>query len=697
VPNRLLCGASLYLRLPIKISESFGNPNWPRGGTVDHIKTQLDNLSNLSDEEVSELQNSIVGEFDTLSQTDRTPESVDGMTTLADMLDTVRDEVSRRSAQAEELANRAAEAALRVKGEDSEATMEPADDSADADEVITASADAETAETELAVDEPTEAAEAPEADAELAVEEVTEAPAEEDAPAADEAPAETEEAATELAAEDEVAEAPTEEATELAAEDAPVEETTPDAELAVEETAEEATDEADASPSEENTSEQTAQEEAPVTAAAEESFEAPADRRPVVSATVAPVAITAGADIPGITAGSTLTDMTAVSEAMTERLRTLRSVTAGDGEQHVVASLRTEYPESRVLTQDANENADKFDKVTGPAALMASGGFATPLAPSYDIFGLGTDARPVRDALPSFQATRGGIRYITPPVLSAYAGAVGVWTNANDTSAVFPNSGNLAKNSLTVGSASENTAYVDAITLQLQFGNLLTRAFPELIKRHNELALIQHARLAELTLLSKINAASTQVTSSSLIGAARDILVNVKRAAAAMRSRHRIDVSTQLRAIMPSWVLDAMAADLTLNMPGDNNLAVSAANINAMLASSNVTITWSIDQNSFGAQSGSAAALLEFPDSFTWFLFAEGTFVFLDGGTLDIGIIRDSALVSTNDYKMFTETFEGLAMLGIESLAVTSTINVNGSAAALRDTTGGATAAAIEF
>ena len=64
---------------------------------------------------------------------------------------------------------------------------------------------------------------------------------------------------------------------------------------------------------------------------------------------------------------------------------------------------------------------------------------------------------------------------------------------------------------------------------------------------------------------------------------------------------------------------------------------------------------------------------------------------------MDLGIIRDSTLVGTNDYKMFVETFEGIAFVGVESLAVTSTIAVNGTAAALRDTTGGAAAAAIEF
>jgi hypothetical protein len=138
-----------------------------------------------------------------------------------------------------------------------------------------------------------------------------------------------------------------------------------------------------------------------------------------------------------------------------------------------------------------------------------------------------------------------------------------------------------------------------------------------------------------------------------------------------------------------------MVADLAMNMPGDSNLA-AAGEIDGWMASRNVNITFTPDQNVIGAQGGSAA-LVEFTDSFTWYIFAEGSFLFLDGGTLDLGIIRDSTLVGTNDYKMFVETFEGIAFVGVESLAVTSTIAVNGTAAALRDTTGGATAAAIEF
>jgi hypothetical protein len=229
----------------------------------------------------------------------------------------------------------------------------------------------------------------------------------------------------------------------------------------------------------------------------------------------------------------------------------------------------------------------------------------------------------------------------------------------------------------------------------------MTRAYPELIARHNELALVQHAREAEDNILAGIEAGSTAVTTTNLIGFGRDFLVQVRRASTAYRSRHRISLDTRLKVIIPAWVYDAMAADLTLAMPGDGTLSVSKSEIEGYLSQLNVDLVTTVDGTGsgyngvFGTQS--AGALLEFPDSFKWFIFAEGTFLFLDGGTLDVGIIRDSTLVGTNDYKMFVETFEGVAKVGVESISCTSTVQVNGARAALRDTLGATTATTIEF
>jgi chemotaxis protein histidine kinase CheA len=606
------------------------------GGTVnDQIKTQLDTITELTDEQVTELQNEIVSQFESVEGQDPTPELVDAMTSLADSLDIVRGELSRREAQAQELAAAAAEATARVKGNAGDVAGEemamaeevkPVEDTeAPIEDVVEAEAPAaeETpmdntpAETEGQAEEGTaedEAKETPEEEAKEPKKAVAASAEEASIDLEDSVELSTdEEVSTELATDEEVS-------TELATEETP-------AEVVVEEAAAvvEAVEGSEASV-EEITLETTPiaeeiqqEEQAPVTAAAEQSFEAPADRQPVVQVfEAAPVAITAGADIPGYTAGSTINDMSEVASAMEKRIHSLRRVNGGDGEQHIVASITTQYPEERTLSTDALSNAAKINAVVGQDALVASGGHAAPFEVKYDIFSQGsTTIRPVRDALPRFQADRGGIRFVTPPSFASgdYANAVGLWTAAVDAD---PQT--ATKTSYTVTAAGENTVSTDAVTLQLQFGNLMTRAYPELIARHNELALVQHAREAEQNLLAKIGDASTAVTTSSLIGFGRDFLVQIRRAAVAYRSRHRIDPKTTLKAIIPAWVYDAIAADLTLSMPGDNTLAVSEAEINGYLATVNVDLVASLDQNVFGAQG--AAALLEFPDSFSWYLFA---------------------------------------------------------------------------
>lgn len=662
---------------------------------MDHIKAQLDNLAELNDEQITALEASIIGQFDEFAEADRTAESVDAMSELADMLDSVRGEVVRREAQAEELEARATEAASRVHGgpEDEEVPAEevPAEDTDEDEDDVPVTASAETEEV-VAVSETPEKISETEASVEEVVAEEPVAEAAPEAEASVEEVEVVEEAAAEASVEEPEAVVEETDTTDAeAAVEEVTEETTPvEAEAAVEETVAEveAPVEAEASIEDETTSEPSAQEEAQtVTASAEDAVQAPADRRPDLQVTEAPVAIVAGADIPGISAGQPINDMLGVAKAFTDRLHTLRRANGGDGEQHTVASFQTAYTEERSLVAGAaEENGVKIAAgVEERTALVAAGGYGTPSPQRYDIFGFGTDARPVKDSLPKFQADRGSISYIEPPQLADYAGAVGVWTPDMDEAAAG-NGGSgadVVKNLLVVQGAQTRFAEVDAITLQLQIGNLLSRAYPELVARHNELALIQHARLAEKTILAKIGAGSTAVTAAHQIGLARDFLVTVRKAATQYRSRHRLPLETPLQAIVPNWVYEAIASDLTLQMPGDDKLGVARAEINGYLSGSNVTFTPSYDLNEFDPQT--AGALDPWGTTFDWFLFSEGTWLFLDGGTLDIGIVRDSALVGTNDYRMFVETFEGVAKIGIESLKVTQTFQVSGAASALED------------
>lgn len=647
----------------------------------------METMTELSDEQIVELQNEIINQFESVESEEPTPQTVEAMTSLADMLDSVRSEVQRREVQAEELAATASEASARVHGEEMEAATEQPEEDTDMEQ-MPEETEVEV-ETETPVEDDAEGMEKDEEKPMMASAEADEVPAVEEASTIAEEVIELSTEEPEVTEEAPVAEAElsTEEITELSTEET--------VELSTEEVVELSTEETETpidAPVE-------VQEEATVTAAAFDAQdvtpEVPADRRPASMTTATPVAITAGADIPGVTAGTELSNMSDVADAFAKRLHGLRRVNGGDGEQHIVASFSTAYPEAMQLGSDAEANMEKIK--SAPTALTASGSYQSPFATRYDIFGIGTNVRPVRDALPSFQADRGGIRYIVPPVLSSYGNAVGVWTTALDTAYVTNSATSSAtKANLVVTAATETTAVADAVTLQMQFGNLATRAYPELIARHNELGLIQHAREAEENLLSALSTGSTAVTSTNVLGLGVDFLLQVGRAGAQYRARHRMADDAQLRVVCPAWVKAAIRADFALQMPGDSKLDVSDSEIDGLLRARGVNVTWHLDDANAYASQG-ASAMNEFYDSFVWYIFAEGTFLFLDGGTLDLGVIRDSTLVGTNDYKMFVETFEGIAKVGVESIKVTSTISINGARSALRDTLAGTASATVEF
>lgn len=371
----------------------------------------------------------------------------------------------------------------------------------------------------------------------------------------------------------------------------------------------------------------------------------------------------------GYESGATFQNIDDVNQAFVDKIDAIRGSHGGDGEKKAVVSLRASIDESRQLTRDnTTENMRKIDDVLGIQSLVASGGYCAPLPVNYDIFGVGSAVRPIRDSLPTFAATRGGIRYIAPPLLGAYNSAISLWTAANDANPTAP----TVKPSLKVNCAAELTATADAVTLSLIFGNLMARAFPELVQRHNQLALIQHARFAERTLMNKISAASTAVTTAHNLGSARDLLVAISRATAAYRNRHRIPRGVKLRAILPEWVLDSVREDVATNLAqGVKDISASDADVTAWFSSRGLTPIWHID-DTFATQTA-AGPLNDFPATIKWWLFTEGTFLFLDGGTLDLGVVRDQALVNVNDYRTFVETFEGIAKVGIESLEITTT------------------------
>jgi len=417
-----------------------------------------------------------------------------------------------------------------------------------------------------------------------------------------------------------------------------------------------------------------------------------------------------------IAAGTPLTSSADLAELTREVLVALDRTAppSGINGRHVVASARWAdvYPtERRLSPSDAQHNTSALDAVCAPRAVLASGGVCLPVNVDYSVPTWATADRPFRDGLAAFQADRGGLRFVTPPDIgvpslqgspSGLGSATGVWTEATDA-----NPAGATKPVYVVQCGTEQLVYVNAIPTRVQFGNMQSRFAPEQIAANTDLAIAVAAREAELELLTLAYNASKQIVPEQFLGATRDILATADLLAQQYRYSHRIPDNVPLTAVFPTWAKGVIRADLAREQAHDNAgtmnvLAISDAEIEAWFATRGINVIWTLDGVKAGTYgTGGSATTNQFFGLATagaepqwpgqtadgafmvaWLLYVEGTYQFLDGGRLDLGVVRDSTLDATNDYETFVETFEGLAFRGIEAYQVQSLVKPNGASGA---------------
>ncbi len=499
----------------------------------------------------------------------------------------------------------------------------------------------------------------------------------------------------------------------------------------------------------------------------------PERERPTEGGTGALVAaLTAGGD-----PNSQVRGVDQLAELFDAQIRAARSMKPGsDGERVIVASARWEYPADRDLRGARNDSQKASDVIEAAVQpMVASGGICRPVNVDYAIPTWANLERPVRDSLPGFQATRGGLHYVNPVPLfdmSVFGPAVGIWTNANDINPGGPGTGvnsnrsvgdavTVAGTTLTSATAAftfadvgrsvsggsipagatiasvqsgtsvtlsaaataaasgvtvtvsgvgtgpttkpcieincgtEMEVLVEAITQCVTISNFRARFAPEQLSQALTYVGQAHSVTAEIELLRQMRAFAKHVSGTQLFGYARDSLVTLTLISAYFRDKYRLSQNTMLRVVLKAWVKQAVRADLAkAAFPyegGDayNSLSVPDAAINQWFADRNMVVTWALDsdiadQNFTNQAPGTVAnpaALVGFPAVTRMLVYPEGTYQFLDGGQLDLGVVRDSTLNAVNKFQIFSESFEGVAPRGFEALDFSAAFKVNGAAA----------------
>lgn len=399
-------------------------------------------------------------------------------------------------------------------------------------------------------------------------------------------------------------------------------------------------------------------------------------------------------------------DRETIAEAFARRLNDRAG--AGSGRLDMLRVV-TEFPEERQLRSDVSafNNRAKVEAVVEKAArthavenLVAAGGLCAPMEPLYDIPVVGVTDRPVQGALAQFGADRGGITF--RPALDAVTqtGGIGKWTVANDSADPL-----VDKTCVEFSCPGVLTEMVEATYLCLEFSNMTSRFDPEWADSVIRAQQVAHARFAENDLLSKITAGSKPLYTTKLLGATRDILVTLDKVTAYYRNVHRLG-TVALRAILPLWARNLMRADITRQMVGDGPevLAVVDGVIDDWFARRNVNITWHLDginpadlatpepdvvtAAQFYTLAAAQSQVPGFPDTVTMNLFPEGDWLMLDGGELNLGIVRDSVLNARNRYQLFSESFQQPVFRGVESLVIHMQVQPTGESAATVATAG---------
>jgi hypothetical protein len=441
---------------------------------------------------------------------------------------------------------------------------------------------------------------------------------------------------------------------------------------------------------------------------------------PDASTGARPVPLVAAASAAGVDPGDVLADKEALARVTCDVLQGLDRNRPPSGPS-IVARARwaDRYPvERRLSMHDPWANRDKVDAVCAPQAIVASGGVCLPTNVDFSVPVFATADRPLRDNLPPFQADRGGLRFVTPPDIgvpslqataSGLGSATGVWTEATDASP-----SGQTKPVFQVSCGAEQLVYVNAIPTRVGFGNMQGRFAPEQVAANTDVAISVAAREAELELLTLMYNASKQVQPDQYLGAARDLMATVDLLLEQYRYSHRIPDSAVFTAVFPSWAKGLIRADLVREVAHDNAGSMSVwsitdAQIEGWFSDRNIRPIWTLDALKAGTYGSGSQAITDqwFPvvtagsgelvwpgqsaDAafrMAWLLYPEGTFQFLDGGRLDLGVVRDSTLDATNDYETFTEVFESVAMRGLECYQVQSLVLPNGGSAGTVAVTG---------
>lgn len=464
----------------------------------------------------------------------------------------------------------------------------------------------------------------------------------------------------------------------------------------------------------------------------------PAPKQPATKA-ADDIVITAAADIPGVSNGSALSKLD-VAKSMHRKARGLSDGSGRIPIASVKSGTPDEYRlEDRASQADIDAVVASLTQVESVDALIAAG-WCAPSETLYETFGI--EAAENIFELPTLSTSRGGLQIPSYIGIDSIAGGLFSWTEAyadyvpvavsdvtvaadgtmtittatdhgievgasveiSGNSTTYdgvwlvdtvpsattltvstelatdagPNAGGTlfpVKGCATVPCPEWHDCRLDADGICITAGNLTNQAYPEGTQRTIDLAMTAHMHRVGNQMLQKVIAGADAVTIDPMPSdVASDLLHGIAVSVADYRSQHLIGSSTVLEGVFPLWSPDAIRSTLAARA-GVDHLSVTDTQILDWFRNYGVRPQFVLGYQTM--YSGTPAT--GFPGTLEFLLYPAGGFVAVEGGSIDLGIVRDSTLNKTNDYTAaWSEQTFCVGQRGPNARAVTVTSDVDG-------------------
>lgn len=398
---------------------------------------------------------------------------------------------------------------------------------------------------------------------------------------------------------------------------------------------------------------------------------------PAVTAPSSQLAITASVGLPGqFEAGASIRDLAQVGNLMEQRAKSMgdqggRFSARRPGDPYggvQIASIKNNWGDNFTETTSSDVLQAYIERVQGQRlasrfeSLVAAGGWCAPSQNRYDFFNIACEGGAID--LPTFGVERGGVNFPVSPSLAdtfspalpwytAFSNATvpWLWTEADDILAV---TGSPTKPCIRVPCSNMSNVRFECYGICLTAGNLADNAWPESTRNFLRLLMAAHFHAQNARYISSIiTAAGTAITGCTTegAGAVAPLLATAELGAWDYRTKFGMCDSDVLEWILPAWAKGVIRADLAKRTGVSDWMCVPDSAIASWFDCRGLRVQFVDDfQVRAAGQPGASTAITQYPSYVNGLLYAAGTVARGNGMSLDLGVVRDSTLNSTNDF-----------------------------------------------